>query len=69
MLDSREKRRRMKNFTTGSRRNARIAATATGIKTGWRNEIPRTTSDPTRITAAAMARKDSEVMAAQKILT
>ena len=69
MLTSRLKRSLMKNFTTGSSKNARIAATATGIKTGCRKEMPCTVIDPTTNTAAAMARNDKVVTAAQKILS
>ena len=46
-----------------------MAATATGIKTGCKNEIPRTAIDPTKTTAPPMARNDRVVIAAQKILS
>ena len=68
MLASRLSRNRIENFTTGSSRNARIAATATGISTGCKNEIPFTIIDPTSVTTAAMARNDRAVTAAQKNL-
>ena len=41
---------RIRNRTTGSNRNARIAAIATGMSTGCRKEIAWTTMLPTRKT-------------------
>ena len=47
MLRMREIRKRISQRTTGSRRKARMAEIATGIRTGCKNEIAATTMLPT----------------------
>jgi hypothetical protein len=45
-----------------------MAATAIGVRTGWRKEIALTTSEPISRIVKPMARKESEVMAVQSVL-
>jgi hypothetical protein len=66
MLMRRLRPRRIENLTTGSRRNARMAATAMGVRTGCKKDIALTTSAPMRSMENPMARKEREVMAVQR---